>query len=462
MNLFLSRGASIVFTLLLTRLLEPEAFGVIAMMSVFFELANMVVNAGLRQALIRSSTVSETDLCTVFFSNILFSSVAYLVLYFIAPAAADFYGQPLLEDLIRVAGLVLFVSSLTIVQDTLLRRQMRFRSIMHASVAGTLGSGALALILAYEGFGVWSLVIQMVTAQVISGTIIWLQGSWRPSWKFSTDSFWRMFRFGYKLVLESAIDVLYRNSFFVVIGKLFSAELVGLYFLANRINQLVAPHIAEAVSQASFPALSTLQDKPDDMREMYRQVISITMFIVAPLTAGLVVLSPLIFDVFLDARWRQSAVFLQLFSLIGLSYPLHLMNYNILAVKGRSDLVLWLGIARKSVNVVILILCIPYGVYGILIGQLLASILALGPNTYYSARIIGYGLYAQISDVIRPLISASISGILAKILIVLVHLSPVTTLIMGVVSLIFFYFVIARLICAQDFMAIKKYLIHNG
>ena len=462
MNLLLSRGASIVFTLLLTKLLAPDAFGIIAMMTVFFELANMVVNSGFQQALIRSSSVSEIDLSTAFISNIVLSALAYLGLFLLAPVAASFYEQPALINLIRVAGIVLFINSLIIVQDTLLRRQMRFRAIMNATVTGTLVSGVLALFLAYSGFGVWSLVIQMVTARLFTGVMIWLQGAWRPTWEFSTASFRQMFRFGYKLLLEGTIDVLYRNSFFVVIGKLFSAELVGLYFLASRINDLIAPQISGAVSQASFPALSTLQDRPDDLREMYRRIISITMFAVAPLIAGMAVLAPLIFEVLLDPRWRQSAVFLQLFSLTGLFYPLHLMNNNILNIKGRSDLVLWIGVIRKSVNVMVLILSIPYGIYGILIGQILVSILALGPNTYYSAKLIGYGLSTQLSDIIRSVSAASASGLLVMIFISAIPEGPVTLLVLGSMVGIISYSLIARIICRHDFMAVKQYIMDNA
>jgi O-antigen/teichoic acid export membrane protein len=460
-NLLLSRGASIVFTLLLTRLLAPEAFGIIAMMSVFFELANIVVNSGLQQALIRSSSVSETDLSTAFFSNILFSAFAYLCLFFIAPVAASFYEQPALTNLIRVAGIVLFVNSLIIVQDTLLRRQLRFRAIMYATVTGAIASGGLALVLAYSGFGVWSLVVQMVTARLFTGLVVWHQGTWRPTWDFSTASFGQMFRFGYKLLFESTIDVLYRNSFFVVIGKLFSAELAGLYFLASKINDMVAPQISDAVAQASFPALSKLQDKSDDLRQTYRRIISITMFLISPLIAGMAVLSPLVFDVLMDPEWRQSAIFLQFFSLMGLLFPLHTMNYNVLTVKGRSDLVLWLGILRKSVNVVVLILCIPYGIYGILTGQIITSILALGPNTYYTAKLIDYGLATQLSDIIRPVIAASVSGSLVLILISTLPQEPAVLLILGSTAGLFSYAIIGRLICRPDFMAIKQYIIDN-
>ncbi len=461
-NLLVSRGASIVFTLLLTRLLAPEAFGIIAMMSVFFELANMVVNSGLQQALIRSASISDTDLSTAFFSNILFSAIAYLGLFFIAPVAADFYEQPALTNLIRVTGVVLFINSLILVQDTLLRRQMRFRAIMYATVTGTLASGVLALVLAYAGYGVWSLVFQMVAARLLTGAIIWFQGAWRPTWEFSTASFWQMLRFGYKILLESTIDVLYRNAFFVVIGKLFSAELVGLYFLASRVNDLIAPQIAGAVAQAAFPALSTLQDEPDNLRKMYRRIISITMFMVAPLIAGMAVLSPLIFEVFLDPRWRQSAIFLQLLSLTGLFYPLHLMNYNVLNIKGRSDLVLWLGIVRKSLNVVVLILSIPYGIYGILIGQIIISILALGPNTYYTVKLIDYGPATQLSDIIRPVTAASAAGVLVMIFISTISEGPVILLILGSIVGITFYSLIARIICRRDFMAVKQYIMDNA
>lgn len=461
-NLLLTRSTSILFTLLLTRLLAPEAFGTIAMMSVFFELANMVVNSGLQQALIRSATVSDTDLSTAFFSNIVFSTLAYVSLFVVAPLAAAFYEKPELTNLIRVAGIVLFVNSLILVQEALLRRQMQFRTLMYATLTGTLASGLFALGLAYLGFGIWSLVAQMVSGRLFVVTIIWLRGDWRPNWEFSQKSFSRMFQFGYKLLLESTIDILYRNSFVVVIGKLFSAELVGLYFLATRINDLAVPQIAGAVSQASFPALSTIQDRPDDLREMYRRIIRITMLLVTPIIAGMAVLSPLAFDVFMEPRWRLSAVFLQVISLTGLFFPLHLMNYNILNIKGRSDLVLFLGIIRKSVNFIVLLLCIRYGVFGILIGQLITSIIALIPNTFYTSKLIGYNFTSQINDIAKPIFSASVSSAIIKLFLFLFTEKTIfiflSSSFLGIVS----YIIISRMICKEEFMMLKRQIMGNS
>jgi O-antigen/teichoic acid export membrane protein len=185
------------------------------------------------------------------------------------------------------------------------------------------------------------------------------------------------------------------------------------------------------------------------------------MFVVAPLIAGMAVLAPLMFDVLLDPRWRQSAIFLQLFSLTGLFYPLHLMNNNILNIKGRSDLVLWIGIIKKSANVIALIISIPFGIYGILIGQILMSILALIPNTFYSAKLIGYGLSTQLSDIFRPVAAAFISGLLVMVFISSISEGPVVLLIFGSMVGIFSYTVIARLICRNDFLVIKQYIIDN-
>lgn len=454
-NLILSRGTSIIFTLFLARLLVPEAFGLIAMMTIFFDLAKNIVNSGFQQALIRSPSVSKSDLSTAFISNVALSALTYLGLFLLAPIAANFYEQPELTDLIRVAGIVVFVNSLIIVQDALLRRQMRFRTLMNATVAGAVFSGAFAVYLAYWGFGVWSLVGQMVSERVITGAIIWFQNSWRPSWVFSSTSFWQLYRFGYKLLLESGLDVLYRNSFFIVIGKLFSAELVGIYFIASRMNDLLAPQIAMAIQQASFPALSTLQHQHVELKAKYRRIISLTMFVIAPLTAGVAVLAPLGFEVLLDQRWRSGSTFLQLFCMIGLLYPLHLMNINILNVMGRSDLVLGIGLIKKFVNVVILILAIPYGIYGILIGQILASVLALGPNTYYSAKLIGYGFKEQVSDATRSVPAALISGSIVMAAISIVPIDPLALLILGAILGILVYLAIASLLCREDFTLIK-------
>lgn len=460
-NLLLGRGASILFTLFLARLLTPDAFGLIAMMAIIIELSAMVTDSGIQQALIRSSSLSKSDLSTAFFTNIVLSIIAYLGLFLIAPVVSNFYSEPDLTSLIRIAGVVLFANSLATVQDALLRREMRFKAIMAATLSGTLVSGVIAVFLAYAGFGVWSLVFQMLASRSITVFLIWIQNSWRPTFEFDLASLKKMLNFGYKLLLEGIMDVLYRNSFFLVIGKLFSVELVGIYFLASRISEMIAPQIAAAVSQASVPALSKLQDDSDNLKKSYVQILNLTMFLVAPMVSGMIVLAPAGFDVILDEQWQEGAAFVQLLGLASLLYPVHLMNNNILIIKSRSDLVLKIGIIKRSASIAILVMAVPFGIFGILLGQIFVSMFSLLPNTYYTSKLIGYTLSEQLFDIVRPVIAATLSGAIVYVSISFFSLNPVNALFAGSLIGIVSYLLIASIVCKSSFILVREFLLSS-
>ena len=409
-GLFMTRGASTVFMLFLARLLAPEAFGLIAMATVVFELANAFINSGLGAALIQSKTVSGADLNTVFYTNLLLSGLAYAVLFFGAPYVAGFYSQPELTTLIQVMGLVVFINAAKVVQMAVLSREMDFKSQMKANTLSVAVSGTLAVTAAWHDWGVWSLVVQMLSAALVSALVLWFVSQWRPALEFSIESFTRLFRFGRNLLAEGMLSVLYQNSYVLVIGRFFSAEVTGLYFLAKKVSNLVSQQLTGAVQQATFPALSTLQDDNAALRHKYRQIMQLMMFLIAPIMALLAGLSPALFALLFDERWTAAVPYLQLLCVVGALYPLHALNMNLLNVKGRPDLILKVGLVKKAVNLTLLFLAIPYGVFGIVVSQVIGTFLALIPNTYFSARLVGYSPFDQIKDVVKPLFTALVAG----------------------------------------------------
>lgn len=409
-SILMGRGASVLFTLFLARLLAPDAFGLIAMISVVFELANVLAQSGLGQAIIRSKLVSTEDLSTAFIANLGLSLAAYGALYLAAPWLANFYDQPQLTSLVRVAGLVVFLNALKLVQAAVLHRAMNFRAETVANTVGAVASGTIAVTLAYLGFGVWSLVAQILVSAAVSAGLLWAQSGWRPTTAFSLQSFRALFGFGSRLALESLVDVLFRNSYILVIGRLFSVELTGLYFFAKRLNDLVSQQLTGAVQQATFPALATLQDDDELLRVRYRQVLQVTVFMIAPAMLLLAALAEPLFKVFFAPEWGDAVPYLQWLCLVGLMYPLHALNINILKVKGRSDLVLYIGLAKRALNIALLIAAIPFGVEGIVISQVIGSVIALAPNTFYANKLIAYGLGAQLLDAAKPVGSAAVAA----------------------------------------------------
>lgn len=410
-SLFITRGASILVLLFLTRILAPEAFGLIAMATVVFELSNTFINSGLSTALIRSKTVSSKDLNTVFYTNLFLSSLAYGLLFFAAPYISSFYNQPELTELIQVMGIVVLINAVKIIQISIFTRDMDFKSQMKANTLGVVVSGVLAFTAAVYDFGVWSLVVQMLSSVLFSSLVLWFISKWRPSLEFSMESLTRLFGFGKNLLAERMLEVLFQNSYILVIGRCFSAEVTGLYFISKKVSNLISQQLTGAVQQATLPALATIQDDNDSLKHKYRQIMQLMMFIIAPIMALLAGLSPTLFSLAFDEHWAPAVPYLQLLCIVGTLYPIHALNMNLLNVKGRSDLILKVGLLKKSVNLTLLLLAIPYGVYGIVLSQVLASILALIPNTYFSFKLVGYSLIEQIQDVLKPIISALLAGL---------------------------------------------------
>ena len=222
---------------------------------------------------------------------------------------------------------------------------------------------------------------------------------------FSMVSFRRLFGFGRNLLLEGGMEVFYQHSYVLVIGRFFSAELTGLYFLARKISELIPKQIAGAVQQASFPALSTIHNNTD-LKLKYRQILQIMMYVISPIVTILVVLSDPIVKFLFSEEWHGIVIYIQLLCVVGWLYPIHAFNVNLLNVKGRSDLVFKIGFVKKAAGILILFLTIPYGVFGIVVGQIVVSVLSIVPNVYFSKSLLDYSIVDQAVDVYKTVISS--------------------------------------------------------
>jgi O-antigen/teichoic acid export membrane protein len=445
-SLVFSKGASTIFMLFLARLLAPEAFGLVAMTTLVFELSGVFVNSGLGAALIQSKEVSQKDLDTVFYSNITLSIIAYFALFVSAPWVAEFYNQSELTALVRVMGLVVLINAFRIVQVAVLSREMDFRLQMKANVVGVAISGFLAVYVAWLGWGVWSLVVQLIASSLIGCLIIWFGSEWRPSLHFSFVSFKRLFKFGRNLLLEGFLSVLYQNSYVLVIGRYFSAEITGLYYFAKKINNTISQQLTGAVQKATFPALSTMQDDDKALLDKYQKIMQIMIFIIAPIMALLGGLAPRVFELAFGEQWAGSVPYFQMLCIVGALYPLHALNINLLNVKGRPDLVLKVGLIKKAVNLTLLLFSIRYGVLGIVLSQVLGSLLSLIPNAYYSKKLVGYSLFGQLKDSLKPFVAASLAGYVAYFVAQIVVMQPIVVIFLASVAGLMAYGLVSALL----------------
>jgi O-antigen/teichoic acid export membrane protein len=403
-------GIQTITTLILAWFLLPEDFGLMAMITVFFGIAHSVMDSGFSQALIRKKEVNQTDYSTVFYTNLLMGFLAYSLLFTSAHSIASYYNEPRLVILIRVVGLIVIINSFQLVQVSDLTRKLNFKIQFRVTLPSAVFSGIVAISMAALGFGVWSLVAQMVISSFTSTVLYWIVNKWRPSKDFSVDSLNDMFGFGSKLLASGLINTAFENIYVILIGKLFSAAVVGYYFFAQSVQQLVVTQLTEAVQKVTYPALSTLQDDNTALKEYYRKVIQVVTYIIFPSMVALAVLAKPLFNLMLKEDWLPSVPYLQLLCVAGLLYPLHTINLNILKVKGRSDLFLYLEIIKKFMIVIIILISVRFGIFGILIGQIISSVLAYIPNSYFSIKLIDYSVQEQLHDFIPTLLLAATMG----------------------------------------------------
>ncbi len=404
------RGIGIIVTLLLARFLVPEDFGLIAMMAVFLGIAGQLMDSGFTEALIQKKDADDVDFNTAFYTNIVFGLIAYGLLFTAAPFIADYYEEPRLIDLIRVAGLSIIIHSFQVVQNAMLNRALNFKAQLKVSLPASVISGLIAVAFAYFDYGVWALIIQMLVAAILTSILLWAMKIWRPKWIFSFHSLKEMFSFSSYLLIAGLSNILFVNMYVIVIAKYFSITLAGYYFFADRIKTLVVSQMVASIQAVTYPALSKIQDDPVRLKSGYRKVIAITTFLLFPAITLLAALAEPLFHVLLPEQWLPAVIYLQLMSIVAILNPLHAINLNILKVVGRSDLVLYIGFFKKFMMILIFIISFNYGIIGILIGQIISSVLTYIPNSYYSSRLIEYSVREQLADFVPGLI---LSGTIA-------------------------------------------------
>ena len=410
---FLSRGFGVLVTLVLAWFLTPEDYGVIAMIAVFIALSQALVDGGLGQALIRKTNASQVDFDTVFYTNIILSILIYIVLFFSAPFIASFYESPILIDIIRVSSLAIFANSLVVVQQAILQKKMLFKKQLQVQLPATLLSGTIALVLAYLEFAVWALVVQMVLNAFFIAFFYWNLKLWRPSKKFSFKSLKELFAFSSFLVMESVLSVPFKNMYNIILPKFFATSVVGLYFFADKLKDLILQQLVQAIVTVTYPALSTIQNDKLRLKNAFRKVISMMSFLVTPFLLVLAALASPLFETLFPTNWIEAVPYVQLLCIGALLNPLAVININIMKVVGKSHLIFYVGLYKKIVGVSIFAMALTFNdILIVLYGQIIFSILAYIPNSYYSSKLINYGVVEQFLDFSPSLFVSSVVGII--------------------------------------------------
>ena len=436
---FSSQGISFVFSIFLARILDISDYGIVAMIVVFMAVAQTFVDSGFSSALIRKPDLNEEDKSTAFYFNIVVGLACYGILFLASPLIADFYDEPLLSPIIRVTGLSLIFNSLCVVQRALFTIAVDFKTQAIISLACTVISGIVGLVMAYNGYGVWALVAQSTISTFLNFVLLWLCSRWRPVTGFSRASFRYLFNFGSKLLASGLLDTLYNNAYPIVIGKFYNSAQLGLYSRAQSYASLPSSNITGILQRVTFPVLSLMQDDDERLALNYRRLLRVSAFVVFPLMVMLAAVSAPLIRVMITSKWDGCVGFLQILSLAMMWYPIHAINLNLLQVKGHSDLFLRLEIYKKIFGVLILTCTIPLGVTAMCWGLVVGSVFSLVMNTYYTGKLIKVGFFIQMKDLLPTLVNSVIMGGIAYYIVNNIDSSIISLIAACSVSIVFYF-----------------------
>ncbi len=445
--------------ILLARLLSPTDFGLIGMTTIFFAISRAFVDSGFSQALIRKQQVSDEELSTVFYINILIAIIFYLLLYAFSGLISDFFNEPKLKLLIRVIGIALVIGSSSSLQQTLLNKRIDFKLQTRITIISTFLAGAVSIFMAYKGYGVWSLVASMLISQIATSFLLWIWSEWLPKAVFSFRSIKNSYHFGSKILYSSLLNTIFNNIYFLVIGKYFSTTDLGYYTRADNFQKMIAENITTNIQRVSYPVLASIQENKPQLKMAYQKLIRGTMFFSFVLMFIMLASAKSMVLTLIGEKWLPSVIYLQMLCFVGMFYPLHAINLNILNVTGRSDLFLKLEIIKKILVIPVLFIGIYFGITAMIIGMMVNTILAYFLNSFWSGKFIDYSVKEQLEDILPSftlgILTGSVVFIVGKIPNIIPQLCFIFQLLTGFV----FTLLICETIKIKDYMFIKLVLL---
>lgn len=440
---FSVQGVQFLLGLVMARLLTPEDFGAIAMLSIFIAISTTFIDSGFANALIRKIDRTDVDYSTVFYFNIVVSIVCYLLLFFLAPWVSRFYEMPILCPVLRVQSLTLILNSLFAIHNTRLTINIDFKGLARINLAAAIISGLAGVAMACLGMGIWALVYQVIIASVVNIILLWAYSKWIPLLSFSWKSFRDLFSFGSKLMMAGLLNTIVDNLNSLVIGKYFSSRDLGYYNRGTNFARFPSNNISGVLQKVTFPIMAKIQDDDKHLINVYRKNIQITSMCIFFACMLLAALAKPIILLILSDKWAESIIYLQIYCFSAMFGHINTINLNLLQIKGRSDLFLRLEVIKKAIAVIILFASIPFGVIGICISKVIYTQIAIIINTYYTGKLFNLGYIVQSRDFI-PYLFLSVAACIPAFIITYIDISNILTIITGVISSLFCYWLILR------------------
>ena len=427
-----AQGVKLVVELVLARILLPEDYGLIALVTVFIQILNVFVDSGLGNALIQKKDADDLDFSSVFYFNIVWCFVLYSILFVTAPIFASFYGKIELTIVLRVLGLQVIISGIKNVQQAYVSRTMQFKRFFYATLAGTLGAAIVGISMAYQGFGVWALVCQQLFNVLVDTTVLWITVKWRPKKMFSFDRLKVLFNYGWKLLASSLLDTIYTEIRQLIIGKLYSSSDLAFYNRGKQFPNLIVTNVNTSIDSVLLPTMSKEQDNNARVKKMTMRSIQVSTYIMAPLMIGLACCASNIVTIVLTEKWLPCVFYLQIFCVTYMFWPIHTANLNAIKAMGRSDMFLKLEIWKKVIGLILLLSTMFISVEAMAYSLLISTLTSMIINSWPNKKLLNYSFLEQIKDILPSILLAVGMGAV----VYLIGFLPVPTLPLLIIQVI--------------------------
>ncbi|MDD4864937.1 MAG: lipopolysaccharide biosynthesis protein [Alishewanella agri] len=396
-------------TIYLARIIGPEGFGLIGMLTIFMLLLDSTVSNGFSQALVQKSKfLTDDDCSTVLYTNIAWGLFIFCVLYWAAPAISRFYDEPALTGIARLLFIVVVINSLSVVVRAKFLIAIDFKSQAGAGVGATILSSILAVYLALNNYGYWALCWLIISRSTFNTIFLWLLCRWVPKLVFNVNSFKSIFKFGSNLMLAGFVATLVNNLYVALIGRYFKAADVGYFTQANNLSSYLMQLISSTLQGVSFPLLSSLQDDNERLRQLYKKFLSAAMMVSLPVMIGFSAVSNEFVLLFLGDEWLPIVPVLSAICIARTITPISVLNMNILNAVGRSDLFLKVDLSKLPLTLGALYVAIPYGIQGVAWALIVTSFISFFINAYYPGKLFGFGAFKQLRVALNYILAASV------------------------------------------------------
>lgn len=405
-----------IVSIVLARLLMPEDYGTIALVTVFTTIMQVFVDSGLGTALIQKKDADDLDFSSVFYFNFVVCIVLYLVMFFAAPFIAAFYNMPELTPVVRVISLTIIISGIKGVQQSFVSRNMLFKRFFYATLGGTIFSAFLGIAMAYAGFGVWAIVAQQLSNTTIDTLILWITVKWRPKLMFSWNRLKGLLSFGWKMLCSALLDTVYGNLRNLLIGKIYSSSDLAFYNQGDKFPKLIVSNINTSIDSVLLPTMSKEQDDKNRVKNMTRRAIMVSCYIMAPLMIGLACCASNVIAIVLTEKWLPCVFYLQIFCITYMFYPIHTANLNAIKAMGRSDLFLKLEIWKKLIGMILLLSTMFISVKAMAYSLLISTLTSMIINSWPNKKLLDYSFLEQMKDILPSILLAVGMGVLVYLI----------------------------------------------